>query len=124
MTMTALAEPPDAQVAKDAFDFHQFRTKVLAEADGVPGIDAACRRLARRTTPDYLYGVVQDLIKDTSGAEEPYLIAIILLDDYPPDQARAVVRKIIADPKYKACEDVKNWLWEIDEAQKGRAQHK
>jgi hypothetical protein len=133
--LPARAAPSDAQVARDAANFHHFRTIELAAAarrsadkadssDAMEWLAAQCRQLALRTSPDYIYGMVWDLIHDTSGMEESYLIAIMVLDNYPPDPARGVVRKIIADHKYKACDDVKNWLWEIDEAQKSRAKSK
>jgi hypothetical protein len=44
----------------------------------------------------------------------------MLLDRYRPDAARHVVKELMANPKYKACGDVQNWLWEIDQAQKER----
>jgi len=122
------AQPSEEQIAVDATGFHRFRIAALAHAIEIdkqnPGSSAGakylgveCRKLALRTSPDYLYGIVEDLIKDTSRTEEPYFIAIMVLDNYPPSPARKVVKQIIDDPKYKACGDAKNWLWEIDEAQ-------
>lgn len=116
----------------DAASFHQFRIAALARAtdiakqhpDTSAGVDylaVECKKLAHRTSANYLYGIVEDLIQDNSRTEEPYFIAIMVLDQYPPNDARAVVKKIIADPKYRACGDVQNWLWEIDEAQKAAA---
>ena len=131
----SVAQSTEKQVTADAANFHRFRIAALARAteihrqnpesnDGVNYLAVECKNLAHRTSPQYLYGIVEDLIQDTSQTEEPYLIAIMVLDNYPPDDARAVVRKIIASPKYSACGDVKNWLWEIDEAQKGREKGK
>lgn len=129
MAATGLqAEPDPKQIDADAANFHKFRIDVLANTNQTRSRDHSavmkhifdeCGKLARRTSPDYIYGMVTDLIRDNSRTEEPYLIAIMVLDQYPPDPARTVVKKIIANPKYKACDDVKNWLWEIDQAQKG-----
>lgn len=127
----AVAQPTQKQVSLDAADFHQFRITTLVHANelnkghsnSTPGLvylRAECKKLAQRTSPEYLYGIVYDLMQDTSRTEEPYFIAVMVLDYYPPEQARVVVKKIIDDPKYKACGDVKNWLWEIDEAQKNK----
>ncbi len=124
--------PSEKQVAGDAADFHRFRTAALARATeiskgkpdsdaGMQYLDGECKKLAGRTHAEYLFGIVDDLIRDKTRTEEPYLIAVMVLDDYPPEQARVVVKEIIADPRYKACGDVKSWLWEIDEAEKGRA---
>jgi hypothetical protein len=125
------AQPTDQQVAADAASFHKFRIALLAKAMEIDrhnpnkGVGAAyvgkeCEKLADRTSPEFLYGIVEDLIQDTSRTEEPYLLAIMVLDNYPPEAARGVVKKLLADPKYHACDDVKNWLWEIDEAEKLR----
>lgn len=129
--LSAMAQPSEKQVAADASNFHRFRIAVLAKATeidkkrpgenaGVAYLGSECKKLAQGTSPDYLYGIVTDLIQDTSRTEEPYLIAIMVLDNYPPNEARAVIKKILADPRYSACGDVKNWDWEIDEAQKGQ----
>jgi hypothetical protein len=125
------AEPSDKQVAADSAIFHRFRVSVLERAHkldqpapqksaGAKYAYQECVKLAHRTSPNFLYGVVRDLITDTSGEEEPYFLAIMTLDNYPPDASRRIVRAIMADPKYAACTDVHNWLWEIDEAERAR----
>jgi hypothetical protein len=125
------ARPDERQIVQDAATFHRFRLSAVAEMceiekhptdEKAPGkyLGDACAQLAHRTTPDFLFGVVRDLIADDSRTEDPYFVAIALLDSYPPDAARRVVRKILGDPHYAACGDVQNWLWEIDEAEKAR----
>ena len=117
----------DGKVIAEAAEFHQFRLNTLKQAHHLdvqfPGQDAGakyasseCKKFALRTSSNYLRGIVYDLIRDDSRTEEPYLLAIMILDCYPPAAARAVTKAILADADYAACTDVKNWLWEIDEA--------
>jgi hypothetical protein len=83
----AKAEPDEMQISRDAANFHSFRLTVLTKAAQLnllhAGGNAAarfigneCSKLAHRTTPNYLFGVVTDLIHDDSHTEEPYFIAI------------------------------------------------
>ncbi len=97
LTSTTLiyGEPSSTEIAGDAADFHKFRTTTLAAAAEVsgkhPGTNAGadyvaveCRKLAQRTSPDYLYGVFYDLSQDTSRTEEPFMIGECLTMAYPP----------------------------------------
>lgn len=129
--LAAHATPSNRKIAADAADFHRFRIALLAKAteigrhssdENAAGryMGAACAQLAHRTSPDYMYGVVADLMRDTSRTEDPYMVAVMVLDQYPPQAARNVVREIMANPKFFSCPDIQNWTWEIDEAEKAR----
>lgn len=125
------AAPPERQIAHDAADFHRFRIDVLAQGTDIsrahPGssagaeyIAAACRKLAARTTPDYLYGVIRDLSQDTSRTEEPYLIAENLAVAYPPDAATRTLNAMLKLPGINASE-IQAWIEDIDRIRKGQS---
>ena len=121
-------EPPGIQIARDAADFHKFRLAVLAAGAevsrqhpnsnaGAEYVSAECRKLARRTTPDYLFGVFADLAQDTSHTEEPYLIGENLAVVYPPETAKKVLRELQKNKSYNSGE-IEAWIEDIEKSQR------
>jgi hypothetical protein len=120
--------PSSAQIASDAASFHKFRLTTLAAAAQVsahnPGsnlgadyIAGECRKLARRTTPDYLFGVFYDLSQDTSRTEDSFLIGECLTMAYPPDQAIKVLREIKSSDLYNPNE-IQAWIEDVQQSEK------
>jgi hypothetical protein len=126
----ARGEPSENQMAHDAADFHKFLLVTLVAAAKVsekhPGsnqgseyIGTECRKLARRTSPDYIYGVFRDLSQDTSRTEDPYLVAEILVLAYPHKAARKVLEDLQKQPDANASE-IQAWIEDMDRADQGK----
>jgi len=123
-------EPSENQVARDAADFHKFRLRTLAAAaevsqkhpesnQGSEYIARECRKLAGRTSPEYIYGVFRDLSQDTSQTEEPCLIGECLVLAYPHKEARKVLQELQKQPGYNASE-IQAWIEDMTRADQGK----
>ena len=113
------AQPTASQIVADAADFHKFRLDVLGRAsrinsksdDGIKYITAECKKKAQATSPEYLYGVFQDLAKDQSRTEDPYILGECLVIQYPPKAAIRVLRELQKLPDANRSE-IQAWIEE------------